>query len=147
MMGNPIFLGRRVTPMERDQGRMVGGWHSGRAGRVVLALLALALLLLPLAPSRHAALAMPQHGMAIASPCPDHAAPIPAPEDAPARHGDPAQGLACCAAAPCAGLQGVPPPAPAAAPVLAAATPARPAPPNGLPGRNIPPDPRPPRSA
>jgi hypothetical protein len=86
----------------------------GRFSRVVAALLALALLVLPGAPMRHAQAAAPspQHA---AHPCPRdaEAAQDPAlasPDQRSSQRGD-IPGLTCCRPAPCPTLVGAPPPA------------------------------------
>ena len=124
-----------------------------------MALLALALLALPVAPMRHAAMAgTPHGGQAAAAPCPGHdalghdeTAEAPPGHQAdggqPCDHQDGMPGLSCCAAALCAGLQGAPPPAPVAPLAVAAATARRAPPPPARHGRDIPPALRPPRVA
>jgi hypothetical protein len=92
----------------------------GRVRRVIAALLALALLVLPGAPMRHAAAAPVQAmGQAASHDCAGHAAEA-APDRAPAsyhdrtgHHSGEPQGLACCASAQCPATVAVPPMAPA----------------------------------
>ena len=95
----------------------------GRVRRVITALLALALLVLPGAPMRHAS-ASPAHatGQATSSDCIGHGAET-VPDQAPVSHHDghgqterdsgKQQGLACCASAQCPATVAVPPLAPA----------------------------------
>jgi hypothetical protein len=95
----------------------------GRFRRVVAALLALALLVLPGAPMRHAS-ATPAHHHAAApvtthdcfgqeeGVAQDHVlASHEAQHGQPDRHPGDQQGLACCAAAQCPAMVGAPPPA------------------------------------
>jgi uncharacterized protein involved in copper resistance len=100
----------------------------GRVRRVIAVLLALALLVLPGAPMRHASAAVPVQGVHQPGSGPHdahgiaaHHASSPAPA-AEAAHGhddngqpsgqiDGKLGLACCAAAQCPALAGAPPPA------------------------------------
>ncbi|MFC7476391.1 hypothetical protein ACFQS7_18640 [Dankookia sp. GCM10030260] len=122
---------------------MRGGRWSDGLRRAVLALLALALLVLPLAPPRHAAMAA--QAPAMADPCPGHAMPA-AHHQAPGLPGDPAEAPACCAAALCGGVQVAALPLPATPRARPVALPARAAAAARLPGRAIPPEPRPPRA-
>lgn len=96
---------------------------TGRVRRVIAALLALALLVLPGAPMRHAS-ASPAHatGQATSHDCIGHGAKT-APGQAPVSHHDghgqterdsgKQQGLACCASAQCPATVAFPPAAPA----------------------------------
>lgn len=120
--------------------------------RVVLALVALALLPAPVAPMRHAAAGIAQ---AVPEDPPCHARPEEAAAPAAVQHGHGPPGereeapplIACCAAGFCVGLQGAPVPAPALPLALPRGIPHPVATLPASPGRAIPPALPPPRPA
>jgi hypothetical protein len=159
------MMGSRILPLQTRDGcvpekRIMRGrgWRGGMR-RVVTALLALVLLVLPVGPPRHGMAAaaplevvtLPASDGPMAAPCPGHAAAHAVPAQTahhaapPCHHEDGGPPAGCCAAAGCVGLQGAPPPLLVLpGPLLAVA--ARPAtPPAAPPGRAVPPARKPPR--